>query len=384
VATITQGHRIYPKTPRRTPGSLKALYLRLRPKPLYWQHEPCGVRVRMAGKPERSGLITRLLHRPPNKAATPDWDYVVFKPQVFWPASSFADKIRVVLQFAYKAGLGYVLNIVGLGFFAFAYYMSTQNPAVQPHWNAPLWIVSIGALAAWTLTRHLLVRGAGEWLFRLTFGWLAFTNPLSKGRQRPDQPTFVWAMDKAWVIPSEAEGTNIPWYRRLVQIVLAPFTVFVASAPGLLVVFGAYLLIGLFDSSLYDSLAANVPKYAATLGAIMFGRMVFSQLAVTFQAMVIDLFKDHDWPMKWWMGIPAQVRAYYNSDLSPRFGRGTWWRGPVLVIFPVLVLLGWIVGNWILHNVPYLGSHTIFSAVGFHHMLHTLPQSIPFIGRLIH
>lgn len=373
-----------PRARKRPPGRLKSLIQRFKPKPLFWQRMSYGWLVTMPGKPERRGLPRPEFYRldgyilprvelvRPVKPSTPQWTYRVWHPEVFWPDSTIGEKVRKIGQVLWKAFLGYWLNVVFLGFFAFCYYMGTQNPAINSHWDAPVWIVSAGLLPLWTWVRHLIVRDAGEWLFRLSGGWLAFTNPLSPGRQHGESNGFQRALEKTKVIPSEAEPDEVPWYRRLAQLVLSPLSVYVAALPGLLVVFGAVALIGLFNSHLYATIIEKAPNYAATLGALMFGKMVFSKLAIAFQALLIDLFNDHDWEMKWWMGFPSTIRSYQASGRSPQFEGAAWWRGPILVTGLAVIFGGFLVGHWILGNIDYLGTHTLFSQVGFEHMLHTL------------
>lgn len=355
---------------------------RVRPRPLRWEKVPGkGVHVFLPdkpGKPERNGLFGRVKPAVKPKRNRSHW---VFEPSVHPPSTNWHDagwrglwdKTRWAAHHIWQFFLGYWLNLVGLGFFAFSYYATTQVPAWSLHWSQPHVLATAGLLGIWAVIRKTVIRDTGEIVLRAVFAWLAFTNGASPGRQLKEYGAFSRGLAATRVIPSAAEPEDISWFRRLVQVILSPITVLLAAQPGIWLVLGPALVLGIFYHAAFVWAVTMAFKYAGPAGALIVGRYVFNQLAVKFQGVIIDLFDDHGWKMRPWLGFPVTICAYQRSGLARRYeGAAQRFRVPLIAFVTVFVGTTCVIGYWILHNkLGYLKTHNVlYTKEGFTYMLH--------------
>jgi hypothetical protein len=376
--------------PRKTMFGLGTFLDWLRPRPEYWTVIPEGVKVHMGRRPKHRGPLACLLghERKYHKAG----DFVIWNPMVaLFTTSLFSwrglwDRAKWSAHHGWQSFLGFWGNVLGLGVFAFIYYVGTQNGLVVHQWNSPPFLgQSVVALGIWAFLRKVVVRDTGEVVLRAVFAWLAFTNPVSRSRQLNEFNFIIRGFGHSWAVPSPAEPErsllfkkwdkplDITRLRNTVQTLLSWFTVMFAAQPGIWLFLGPLLIWGIFDHSVYAWTFTHAYKYAGPLGALIVGRIVYNELSIRFQEVIVDLFNDHGWTMHSWMGIPVTVCAYQASGIEQsREGWMQKFRIPLILTVIVVSVIMSLIGYWILHNkMGYLQNHyVIFNGKGTLYMLH--------------
>jgi hypothetical protein len=319
----------------------------------------------------------------------------VFAPRMTWKvAENPGEKLTAVVQLLYKLALGFILNQVGYYFFVTMYYLVFENGFVKPGYDNPhLALLSVSHVVVihgvrhviWVAKpwyvwfRHDVIRGAGEYLFRIGFAVLALTDPLSARRQAGEHTRAAeWMARYLPFIPNEAQGRPTG----PIQLALTPLTSYIAGIPGIGIMFGLEGLLWTLQhqtahwhGGALGAIASGVnstavwyggfaPKAAGIVGGLMFAKFIYMKIAVDFQDLMVYWFRHHTWEPHF--PLPATFRAYYLSGQGNPVKR-TGWVTPILVALPMLLLIADYVGLYIIvHAQTTLQTHTIFSLWGGH------------------